>query len=330
MYQTLRKVIPILALLALAAGCDKPSPTPQMKAEPEKVTIAQFGHVFLYLPLYVAKEKGYFAENGLDITLVSTGGDDKTFAAVASGSAQYGVADPVFTAIAREQGRGGKVVASLVNGVPFWGVTFDKNQRTIENAAGFAGLRIATYPSPSTNYAVMNETLKNQGQPVKATIVPGAFGTLLALLKSGQADIAMELEPVASIAASEGGTVVYSAARKYGDFAFTGITVSDDYLAKNPKQVQAVVNSIAKALAYVRSDFEGALAVAKKEFSDVPEPVLRSALKRVLDDNVIPQSVELSEAAWNKSVDLRRKLGEIKGTAAYAENVDSSFAQAAK
>lgn len=319
--------LPILSAVLLSA-CGK-SEEPKTAPQKEKVTFAQFGHVFLYLPLYVAKSKGYFDELGLDVSLVSTGGDEKTFAAVASGSAQYGVADPVFTAIAREQGKGGKVIASLVNGVPFWGVAFVRDVKDISAPTDFAGMRIATYPSPSTNYAVMSDTLQNAGKPVKATIVQGAFGSLLAMLKSGQADVAMELEPVTSIAVADGGKVVYSAARQFGDFAFTGITVSDDYLAKNPKQVQSVVNALAKAIAFVRNDFEGALAVAKSEFNDVPEPVLRSALKRVLDDNVIPRSVVLDERAWSKSVDIRKKLGEIKGSATYAENVDMRFAQQA-
>lgn len=322
-------LLPIM-IAAVLGACGK-SEEPKAAALREKITIAQFGHVFLYLPLYVAKTKGYFDEQGLDVSLVSTGGDEKTFAAVASGSAQFGVADPVFTAIAREQGKGGKVVASLVNGVPFWGVTYRKDAKGIDAPSDFSGMRIATYSSPSTNYAVMSETLQNAGKPVNATIVQGAFGTLLALLKSGQADVAMELEPVASIAVADGGKVVYSAARNFGDFAFTGITVTDDYLAKNPKQVQAVVSAIAKAIAFVRNDFEGALAVAKSEFGDVPEPVLRSALKRILEDNVVPRSVALDELAWNKSVDIRRKLGEIKGPATFAENVDMNFAkQAAK
>ena len=323
-----RLVILLVLATILVVACGKTN-APQAPNQQEKITIAQYGHVFLYLPLYVAKAKGFFSQQGLDVSLVSTGGDEKTFAAVASGSAQYGVADPVFTAIAREQGKGGKVVALLVNGVPFWGVTFKKDLKEIATPADFARLRIATYPAPSTNYAVMKETLQNAGKPVKATIVQGAFGTLLALLKSDKADIAMELEPVASIAAAEGGRVVYSAARKFGDFAFTGITVTDDHLAKNPKQVQAVVTAISKAIAYIRSDFEGALSVAKAEFGDVPEPVLRSALKRLLEDNVIPQSAALNEQAWNKSVELRRKLGDIKGPAMFTENVDMTFAKQA-
>lgn len=88
------------------------------------VTIAQFGHMFLYLPLYVAQVNGYFTDEGLDAKIISTGGDEKTFAAVISDNAQFGVADPTFSAIAKERGNGGWVVASVVNGVPFWGIAF--------------------------------------------------------------------------------------------------------------------------------------------------------------------------------------------------------------
>ena len=89
----------------------------------KEVTIAQFGHVFLYMPLYVAIRKGFFEKHGLAVKLVSTGGDEKTFTAVATGNAQFGVSDPTFVAIAREHGKGGKVVAAVVRGVPFWVVT---------------------------------------------------------------------------------------------------------------------------------------------------------------------------------------------------------------
>src|SRR4051812_37621808 len=64
------------------------------------VRVAQFADVFLYLPLYIAEDQGFFGKNGVKVDITSTGGDDKTFAAVLSGDAQFGVADPTFVAIA--------------------------------------------------------------------------------------------------------------------------------------------------------------------------------------------------------------------------------------
>ena len=80
----------------------------------ETVKVAQFNEFFLYMPLYLADAKGFFAEEGLKIEIINTGGDDKTFAAVIGGSATFGIADPTFVAIAREQGMGGKVICLVL------------------------------------------------------------------------------------------------------------------------------------------------------------------------------------------------------------------------
>jgi ABC-type nitrate/sulfonate/bicarbonate transport system substrate-binding protein len=70
---------------------------------PEKVVIAQFGQAkfLLYLPLYIAMEEGLFAKRGMDVSLKFAGNDDQIFAAVLGGSADFGMGDPVFTAISK-------------------------------------------------------------------------------------------------------------------------------------------------------------------------------------------------------------------------------------
>ena len=72
------------------------------KSELETIKVAQFGDVFIYIPLYLANTKGFFKEEGLKVDLINTGGDDKTYAAVIGGSALFGIADPTFVAIAKE------------------------------------------------------------------------------------------------------------------------------------------------------------------------------------------------------------------------------------
>jgi len=79
------------------------------------------------MPIYVALDKGFFKDQGLDVKLVSTGGDEKTYTAVATGNAQFGVSDPTFVAIARQRGQSGKVVAGIVRRVPFSIITFNPN-----------------------------------------------------------------------------------------------------------------------------------------------------------------------------------------------------------
>jgi NitT/TauT family transport system substrate-binding protein len=300
------------------------SSKPAIKKIP--VTIAQFGHVFLYMPLYVALRGGFFQEQGLDVKLVSTGGDEKTFTAVSTGNAQFGVSDPTFAAIAREHGQGGKVVAGIVKGTPFWVITFKKEIKPIANPTGFSGYKVATYTAPSTSYAVMKNILQNGGKPVKnATIVQGAFGTLLPLIKANHADMALEIEPMVSIAIHDGAHIVYAPASMPGDFAFTGLTVSDDFFAKHPEQIQAAVNALANAMKFIRKDPKGTLEIAKKEFPEVQEAVIQDALDRLVASGTTPVSPMMTKNAWDNAIALRKDLGDIKSGGSFEQNVDMKF-----
>jgi ABC-type nitrate/sulfonate/bicarbonate transport system substrate-binding protein len=206
-------------------------------------------------------------------------------------------------------------------------VSFAKDLKSFDKAEGFKGHRIATYTAPSTSYAVMKQILQNGGQKVDAKIVQGAFGTLLALVKANQADMALDIEPIVSIAEAEGAHVIYSPAAKLGDFAFTGLTVSDDFARKNPGDVQKAVNAIARAMNYIQSDFEGTVKIACADFPEVKEPIIRGALRRLISQGTIPKSPLLSEKAWDSAIALRKEIGDLKSSGSFKENVDMSFAQ---
>ncbi|CDA05776.1 putative uncharacterized protein [Blautia sp. CAG:257] len=55
-----------------------------------KVTLNEVAHSVFYAPQYVAIEKGYFADQGLDVELVTGFGADKVLTALISGEADIG------------------------------------------------------------------------------------------------------------------------------------------------------------------------------------------------------------------------------------------------
>ena len=55
-----------------------------------KVTLNEVAHSIFYAPQYVAIEEGYFAEEGLDLTLITGFGADKVLTALISGEADIG------------------------------------------------------------------------------------------------------------------------------------------------------------------------------------------------------------------------------------------------
>ena len=54
------------------------------------VTLNEVAHSIFYAPMYVAIEKGYFEEEGINLNLVTGFGADKTMTAVISGTADIG------------------------------------------------------------------------------------------------------------------------------------------------------------------------------------------------------------------------------------------------
>lgn len=320
-------VIALLVIAAILFYVWRPKPNDPV-SELQKIKVAQTADFFLYLPLYIAKDKGFFQAQGLDVDIVSTGGDDKTFAAVISGDAQFGIADPTFVAIAQSQGQPGQVVASIVNGVPFWGVAKKPSIPDIKDAKQLNGYTVATFPSPSTAYALQRQMFVKAGLAPK--IREAAFGTLLAQLDTGQADIALELEPNVSTAVGQGNRVVYSMADMYGDFAITGVSTSGDIIQRNPELVQKFVNAIEQALKFAHEHSSEAADLAAKRFPSLDRKVVDQALARVLATKTLPTTTVISPDAWAKAVQLRIDSGDLKTTVEDSRKaLNNTFAQKA-
>lgn len=92
----IRKLIGLGICLALTVGlvlgCSSPEAGKDETSgsSSTKVTLNEVAHSIFYAPMYVAIEEGYFAEEGIDLTLVTGFGADKTMTAVLTDEADIG------------------------------------------------------------------------------------------------------------------------------------------------------------------------------------------------------------------------------------------------
>lgn len=81
-------ILTLIASIFAVSGCGKDKKEETKKLE--KITLNEVAHSIFYAPMYVAIEEGYFEEEGIDLTLVTGFGADKTMTAVISGEADIG------------------------------------------------------------------------------------------------------------------------------------------------------------------------------------------------------------------------------------------------
>ena len=308
----------VFALMVVPFSCANQKKENGLK----KVTVAHWGHskILIYLPLYVAMDGGFFKKNGLEVSIKYSGNDDQVYATVLSGSAEFGVGDPAFTVIAGERGGNGKIIATLVGGLANWGVAKPGKFNKITDYKELEGLRISSFPSPSTTFTILTEIIK-QNNLQNTKIVETPFGNELALLQRDEVDLAIMLEPNTSVAVSQGNKVVFDLAKLYGPYLLTGVTSSDDYIYKNPDIVKKFYNSIDDAIKYCHTNIDSTITIAERNFPDVDSTVIINAVNRMINDNVIPMSAKIDSVAFKNLINTRIVAGDIKKDSSYTEYI---------
>jgi len=286
------------------------------EAAQHRVIIAQAAKTLLYLPLYIAQDEGYFHDEGIDVSIVTSGGDSQAFAALASAQAQFAQGDPTFVAISHERGGPGIVIASVLDRVAFWGVTFDQKLAPFSDSKGFRGLTVVTYPEPNTAYVVQKNLVKKAGLNLgKDTYIAQAtFGAELGPIQVGKAQIAVSIEPTVSQAIAQNGHIVFSYANAWGPFLLTGLMSTEEFESKNPKLIQGMVNAYERALRLLHDKPEVAAAIGKKNFPEVDTSVIESAVKRLISENVFPEHAQVNLGSWRSALQLRAQVGDLQNT----------------
>jgi NitT/TauT family transport system substrate-binding protein len=306
------------------------SSVPAFTAAPEqkleKVTIAQFGKekFLLYFPLYIAMEEGLFKKRGIDVDLKFAGNDDQIFASVISGAADFGMGDPVFAAIAKDKGGPGKVVAMMITKLGLSGYTNNPKIPMIQKPEQLNHLRISSFPEPSTTYTLLKQIIMQNKLDTK--IVQAGFGAQLATLEAGKTDIAIDLEPTVSIAEDKGYRVVLNFEDYSQPQVITGLMTTEETIKNHPETVQKIVSGLQEALVLVHKKPEIAVGVAKKIFPELKDSVIQAAVKRMLANNIYPQSDIVPDDLWQRTLKTRLASGDLKKPQATSVAVDNSFA----
>jgi NitT/TauT family transport system substrate-binding protein len=295
-------------------------------AENKKVTLSQAFQSMLYLPLYVAIDEGFFAAQGIDLTKETAGAPTVALSAVISGSAQFSIHGPEWTAIAASKGAPVNIISNVVNGAAVWIATSPDFK--FDSIKDVKGQKIITGLMPTTSTSLFMKLLKENGMDAKTDVemIQVAIGTEPGPFVAKQADIAVMYEPGLDQVVAKGMKVVLGFPKFYGAYAFSAVTARNDV---DPDTAQRVVNAMEMAMRFMAKNQAKTVEIAKKEFPNLDPAVVEAAVTRMLADGVYPPSVDITADALKVSMDTQIALGNLASQPDYKSFVVRKYIEPA-
>jgi NitT/TauT family transport system substrate-binding protein len=312
-----------------------PTPTAATTGDTQKVTIA-LGYIpdVQFAPFYVALNKGYYSEEGLDVTLrngivpdlipeLGEGRGGVNFAAVSG--------DELISA--RSQGIPVVYVATWYRQYPVAAVSIEGKGPSLKTPADLKGRKVGVPGPYGANYVGLLALLKSAGLTEKDIQMESVGFTQVPSLLSGQVEVAMVYaanEPVQL--QSQGTSVTTLKVADYAQLASNGLATNEKTLNENPDLVAKVVRATLKGIADTIADPEAAFESSLKQVPEAGEnrdlqlEILRETIKLMQPNpagsdrpEFIPGWVE--RGVWEQTQDTLLEAGLIdkKG------NVDEMF-----
>lgn len=230
-------------------------------------------------PIYIAYEKGFFAEEGFDVSLISADFETRKIGLnngtipIVNGDFQF------FPSI--EEGISVKVADGLHNGCIKFVVNPDSD---IKKPEDLIGKKIGVDEIGGTPHQVASVWLEKAGISAlpddgQVTFLPFSDGNLeLEALKKGDIDVAALWDPFGSLAENEGtGKIIFDLstdptfAGKYCCFLY----VSNKVLEENPKEAAALLRAYRKAQDWIAKNPEETVdIIASKGYSAIDDKEL--------------------------------------------------------
>ena len=300
-----------------------------------KVTLNEVAHSIFYAPQYVAIEEGYFEEEGLDLTLVTGFGADKTMTAVISGEAdigfmgaeasiyayQEGATDPVMNFAQLTQRAGNFLVARKE--MPNFTWNDLKGKKVL-------GGRKGGMPEMVFEYILKNNGLDPETDlTIDQSIDFGS--TAAAFTGDTSADFTVEFEPSATLLEQEGtGYVVASLGTDSGYVPYTSYSAKASFLEDHPKIIQKFTNALQKGMDYVsiHSPEEIATVIAP-QFPETDLATVTAIVTRYYQQDTWKDNLIFNEESFQLLQDILQDAGELSRRTEYTDLVTTSFAQKA-
>jgi len=240
------------------------------------------------LPLWMAKEKGIFAHNGLDVQAVLLTGNAPMMALISG--------DTPITQIAGigivNSAIGGSDAVMIAGGT----VTLDwwlMSRPEIKTPAQRKGGSVAVSTFGTASDFVARFALQKIG------LVPGKDVSMIQLgdplmrqtaLESNRVQATVHVAPSTFAAQKKGFNVLADVAALGLPYQHTGVATTRKYIKEHPEVVRAFVKSYVEAVHELKTDRKGGIAVLSKYMGGIKDrEILETTYDRAVADHIMPR-----------------------------------------
>jgi NitT/TauT family transport system substrate-binding protein len=239
----------LLAMLPQAASAQAPEKT--------KIAVATASLGLPYLPLIIAQQRKYFADEGLEVEIAAFSGGSKALQSLMGGSSD--VASGAYSNTLTMAAKGQKLKNFVVQ-VRYPALTIAVSKRVADrykSPADLKGMKIGVSAPGSSTHMIVAHLLGKGGLTSEdvSIIGVGTSAAAVAAIEKGEIDAIINSDPVMTKLETDGAIRIIAETRTKkgteelfgGPYPEAGLYATADFIAKNPNTIQALTNAIVRA-----------------------------------------------------------------------------------
>lgn len=298
------------------------------------VKVNEVTHSIFYAPFYVAINKGYFADEKIEIELTNGGGADASMSAILSGDADIGLMGPeasiyvvqgdaqdkpvVFGQLTKRDGsfivakhnypnftiqdlKGYEIIGGRQGGVP---------AMTLEYTIKQAGLSIGT----GSNQVNLNTSV--------------AFNNTASVFETTSAEFCTLFEPTASeLCANKGYHIVASVGTLSGEVPYTCFQTKNSFYTKNQHLCERFLRAVYRGYKFLlNASVSEIYSAVSPSFLGISEQSIITSINSYIESDAWAESPAMSQSAFDSLQTIMQSAGYLDQKATFGSVVDNTVA----
>lgn len=333
--KTIISSIVVLAIVLIVIAVIQIKNANSKTADTKLIKVNEVTRSVFYAPQYVAINKGYFKENGLEIELTTGQGADAVMTAVLANQCEIGFAGPEASIYVYNEGKEDycQVFAQMTKKDGSFLVARKDTQNF--SWQDLKGKTVIPGRKGGVPYMTLEYVLRKNGiDPKKDVILDDSikFDLMAGAFASGNAEYVTLFEPTASMTQKEAkGFIVASVGEAAGEIPYTAYFAKKSYIENNEETIQAFTNAIYQGEKWVKEHSAEEIAEAIQSFfPDTNMELLTAAVKSYQEIDAWNETPVLKEEAFNRLQEVMTAAGELEQSAPYDKIINNKYAEQVK